>query len=438
MTTMKMHPAKHAGLLTALTLLLLLPAAARTRSAAAQDRSPGQARQEAIEERIIELQRSLASAVERMEEGEETLGRVRRELARLDEEVEELGEGPEVRALRRRIMTLRRELTEASLRRSFAPIPDVAEIMRDIDPEIRIRLGEEGIQAFGGTTSRRDIFQIGDDVEVGMLEKVRGDVVVIGGRVTVRGSVTGNVVSVGSDVRVTSTGRIEGDAVTIGGNIIQEAGGVIQGSMVDTLWPRAWMWGPNQFVWFAFHLATFVFVLVAALMVGLVLPRNVGQVEHTVRTRFGGSFLLGLGALVLLPVVFFLLLITIVGIPVALILLPVAVIGLYLLGFTGVSQAVGRGLQERGMHLGSSQLALIAVGVIALELLFLVGRSVGVLGGLLGPLAFAVRMLGFLVLFVAWTTGLGAALLTRFGTRRPGAPSEPKPAPPPAGAGRAV
>jgi len=430
------HLAQRSRLLTVLLLFLLVPAASWAWSTQAPPRSGRQDPQQ-IEERIAELQRSLASAVENMEQGSETLRRVRREVARLGDQLEQMEESPEALELRRRIMELRREVTEASLRRSFAPMPEVADILQDIDPDLRVVMGGE-MEHLGGTTSRRDIFRMGDDVEVGVLEKVRGDVVVLGGSVTVRGSVTGNVVSIGSDVRVTSTGRIDGDAVTIGGNIIQETGGVIRGSMVDTLWPQGWMWGPNPFVWFAFHLATFVFILVAATLVGLILPSNVSQVEQTVRTRFGGSFLLGLGAFILLPVVFILLLITIVGIPVALILLPLTVIGLFLLGFTGVAQAVGRGLMDRGLRLGGSQLALIAVGVVALEILYLIGRSVGMAGGLFGPLALAVRMLGVLVLFVAWTTGLGAALLTRFGTRLPGTPAAPKASPPPVGAGRAA
>jgi len=289
-----------------------------------------------------------------------------------------------------------------------------------------------------GTTTRRDIFQIGESVEIGMFEKVRGDVIVIGGEVTVRGAVTGNVVVVGNDIHVKSTGKIEGDAVTIGGQIHQEAGGTVHGNFVDThsFLPTRWIWRGNRLAWFLFSLAGIVFLLTISVIVGLVAPKNVDRVELQARTRFGMSFLSGLLTQILLPVVFVLLCITVIGIPVAIILVPLAVIGLLFLGFTGVAKAVGSGIEERGLRLGSSPLALIAVGVLTIELVSILGRAIGVAGDLFSPLSFAVRLAGWMILYLAWTTGLGAALLTRFGTRTPGEASEtaPKPAPPPVGA----
>jgi hypothetical protein len=155
-----------------------------------------------------------------------------------------------------------------------------------------------------------------------------------------------------------------------------------------------------------------------------------------VRARFGTSFLVGLVTEVFLPVVIVLLCITIIGIPVAVILLPITMIGLLILGFTGVAKAVGRGAEQRGLKIGDSTLAMITVGVLTLEALYLVGRAFGFAPGVLHPLAFLATLMGALVLFVAWTTGLGAALMTRFGTRTPGEqrePVPPKPAPPPVG-----
>jgi len=131
-----------------------------------------------------------------------------------------------------------------------------------------------------------------------------------------------------------------------------------------------------------------------------------------------------------------LLLITIIGIPVALILVPVVLIGLLLLGFTGVAKSVGKGAERRGIRVGQSHLALITMGVLLLEALYILSRALGFAPGMLTPVALAGRLLGGLLLWVAWTAGLGAAIMTRFGTRTPGEAIEakaPKPAPPPVG-----
>ena len=117
----------------------------------------------------------------------------------------------------------------------------------------------------------------------------------------------------------------------------------------------------------------------------------------------------------------------------AAILVPILLIGLLLLGFTGVAKAVGQSAGQRGLRLGQSPIAAIAVGVLLLEAIYFVSQTLGFTGDFLHPLALAGRLLGGLVLFVAWTTGLGAALLTRFGTRMPGEKVPPNPAPPPVG-----
>ena len=222
---------------------------------------------------------------------------------------------------------------------------------------------------------------------------------------------------------------------------MQDPGGTIRGEFIDLndVWPFHWSWRLHPFTGLIIQLTGLVFVLAVSVLVGLVVPRNVARVEDQARGRFGVSFLVGLAGLVALPVLFVLLLITIVGIPVAVILLPIALIGLFLLGFTGVAQAVGRGAEARGLQLGGSTAALTAVGVVVLSAVYILGHALNLPGGFINPLATMMRFLGWLILFAAWTTGLGAAVMTRFGTRTPGEPGgPPKPAPPPVGAEPAV
>ncbi|MFC1627844.1 hypothetical protein ACFL3H_01865 [Gemmatimonadota bacterium] len=425
------------------TALLLMPQAGSFASTYApatlqEDPETIQFQQEELElihQEINILADSLNLALQSIVIGREQIDDIRKELKRIEMDIDELGDVPGSLSLHVSLSELRRLSMESYLGRAMGEMPDIREMM---DPGMWRDLAFEG--APGRDTSiRRDIFMIGEDVEVGLFQKVLGDVVVIGGKIVVHGSVTGSVISIFGDVHVTSTGRVDGDAVTIGGQITQDAGGTIRGSFVDThgfIPNRFFLGGIHGGTLFAISLAGLLFLLILAIVTGLVAPKNVDRVEQQVSSRFGVSFLVGFATEILLPVVFLLLLITVIGIPVALLFLPMALLALFLLGFTGVAKAVGKGASKRGLRVGDSPLTLISVGVVLIEVVYLVGRAIGIPGDIILPISFVTRLIGAVILYLAWTTGLGAALLTRFGTRTPGEVVEttPKEAPPPVGA----
>jgi hypothetical protein len=82
---------------------------------------------------------------------------------------------------------------------------------------------------------------------------------------------------------------------------------------------------------------------------------------------------------------------------------------------------------------------LLLVGLLAVWALTIVGRVVGLGGWPIRFISLAVLLVGFVIEYVAWTVGLGAAVMTRFGTRPASgggvAPvmTAPTPAAPPAG-----
>jgi len=394
---------------------------------------------EFIRRDIEVLTDSLQAALQSIEGGRETLENVRKELKRLEDDLNSLDDQPGLMPLKVGLAELRRLSMDAYFRRGLGIQPDIREMM---DPEMWREMAFEGLPD-RGTTTRRDIFVIGDEVEIGVFEKVIGDVVVIGNKIVVHGSVTGSVISIFGDVHVTSTGRVDGDAVTVGGQIHQDVGGTIRGSFIDThgfIPNRLIPYGIHRGTLFAISLAGFLFLLTLAVVVGLIAPKHVERVENQVTSKFGVSFLIGLATEILLPVAFLLLMITVIGIPVAVLFLPLAMIALFLLGFTGVAKAVGSGASDRGLRLGESPLTLIFVGVILIEIVYIIGRAIGIGGDFIMPISFATRLIGGIILYVAWTTGLGAALMTRFGTRTPGEKTEsaPKEAPPPTGAEVAI
>jgi tetrahydromethanopterin S-methyltransferase subunit G len=152
-------------------------------------------------------------------------------------------------------------------------------------------------------------------------------------------------------------------------------------------------------------------------------------VSDTVRNATGRSFLTGVAAAFL----FFpawvlgalLLTISIVGIP-GLIAwvpgLPVAMCLALLLGFLAVANAAGESFAERRLYVSKwfrrgNVLYNMLAGIFLLFTLFFAAFIVHMAGGWIEPLEVLLYVLGGVVIFIAFLTGLGAVLLSRAGTR---------------------
>jgi hypothetical protein len=305
----------------------------------------------------------------------------------------------------------------------------------DDDTVKQIEIGEDGVvitddegdtmyldweEAIGIETVGEDVVRIGNDVHVPEGQVVEGDAVAIMGDVRVDGYVEGDAVSVGGSLIVGPKGRIDGDGVSVGGSVEKE-GGVIRGETVSVGFGSGWCSGPG-FMMSSFFSAgrrllllimwLIVLVVLGALLIAVV-RRPVDIVSDRVRKEAFFNGLIGLLVWALFIPVMVLLVITIIGIPIA-ILLPFVFAIMMLLGFIGVSTATGQKFVP-GTNGGAYK--AMAVGVIILY-------GLVVLGALLrmgpGPLHFAgsiIAFIGWAVVFVAVTVGLGAVVTSRFGTR---------------------
>jgi len=116
-----------------------------------------------------------------------------------------------------------------------------------------------------------------------------------------------------------------------------------------------------------------------------------------------------------------------------LLLVPFALVALLfgvLMGFTGVARRVGE--WAAGPYKGPLVATMVGIAVITAGAV--VTRIVWLIPGPIAPLAIALSVIALFLEYVAWTVGLGALLLTRFGTRGPSAPpldAVPPPVPPP-------
>jgi len=279
-----------------------------------------------------------------------------------------------------------------------------------------------------------------------VLGKVAGDAAAIGGSVIISGEVTGDVAAVGGDLTVESGGEILGDAVSVGGEVDIDDDARVRGQIIEVpfgpnlrfgAWPgaifkgRHWWGDPEEmfhlspwnvatkFMWKTFGLI--VLGLLACLVL-LVARQPLERVQQKAAMEPWKSGLVGLltqilfGPLLLLVIL--ILCISIIGIPL-LLLVPFFVLALVLvafLGYCGVALGIGRFLQSRfGWQLDNPYFVLL-LGVLAIQIWCFISDLLDFGWGPLWFFAVMFGIFGVLVKSVAWTVGLGAGVLTRFGT----------------------
>ncbi len=270
-----------------------------------------------------------------------------------------------------------------------------------------------------------DIVQFGDDVIIEEGEVVEGDVVAILGSIVIDGMVDGDVVAVGGGITVGAGGEIDGDAVAIGGYVTKEPGGIIRGETVSigsgAGCPLSLRHGPffggNIFSrggrLFFFVMWT-IFLCVLGLIVMAVARRSAERVRERSRKDAFKMGLFGLLTEVLILPAMALLAITIIGIPVAFFVIPLLLALALLLGYVGVSYAMG---ERIGNGHGRSPYGSMAIGLFILQGLVILGGLIGLTGGGLGLVGTVIRVIGYAVIYVAATVGLGAVIMSKFGTK---------------------
>ena len=285
------------------------------------------------------------------------------------------------------------------------------QVDKDKKGSINIEIGDEYYD------EGKDIVKFGENVEIEKDRVVDGDVVVIGGSLTIFGTIKGDAVCVGGTLTVGGTGVVEGDAVNVGGTVVRELDAKIIGDEVSTGdFLPAWIFtGPwpkygLRFAGFTMFFMKALIVLLIIWIVSMVMGDRVKVVADTAAKRSLASFGLGLLIFLLTPIAMILLCITIVGIPVA-ILLPIGLVIIGFLGYAGIAYAFGRKL----FRSGAGVVRATIIGVLVLEAIPLVGKLLCILGGPLCVIGVPIRIVGYAVIVCAISMGLGAAVLSKLG-----------------------
>jgi hypothetical protein len=280
-------------------------------------------------------------------------------------------------------------------------------------------------------------------------EEVTDGVVVVAGNARIAGRVRDDVVVIGGNVELTATADVRGDITAVGGQVVIAPGarhsGAVHQAAVDTwtgwTWPRlGWPWMDNRGAsrWLLLGTTlTRVGLLTAAMGLVVLLARGrVGRIGFVATSRPVRAGAVGLVMQVLfvpaLVAVSLLMAITIVGLPFIAVVIPLALAAMFvsmLLGFTSFAHALGA---WAGRRLGWSADAAVWAAVLGLGIIVLptvVARLLGVAPDFARAGAFALLATGTLVEYVAWTIGLGAAVMTGLGASTAVPPPIPLAAP---------
>jgi cytoskeletal protein CcmA (bactofilin family) len=295
-----------------------------------------------------------------------------------------------------------------------------------------------------GETLKRDVVVFGGNVTVQASGKIEGDLVVFGGSANIDGTVDGDIGMIGGNIDLGETAVVNGDIGLVGGHS-NIADGATFGGHIENLnrWDYDYDHGfssnnedvgpdlpqiprispPNEFDGFSpFHWigraigdifwnAALVIILgLIAWLVAAFMPEQMFTVRQTVTETMPASFGFGLLTSVIIAASF-LLVITICLAFVPFLAALVAGVAM-LFGWIVIGQIIGERLLSTN---GRPQPTFVFSTVIGVAILTLI-TNMPVIGEI-PCIGFLLGLIGGLVGLLVSLTGLGAVMLTRFGTR---------------------
>ena len=270
-------------------------------------------------------------------------------------------------------------------------------------------------------THSHDGPSFGSNVLVDASEVTCGDLTSFGGTVTIKGEVKGEVVAFNSQVVVLGVvdenmnlyagslvlrngSNVHGDVNLYGSHVSRDVGA--HGKLNNYSWGIDWLFGMRGA--FAFPYMSILIWVVVGLLLTSLLPENVVFVRTTVISKRKRSFVLGLLSILLAPPLLIMLAALILSIPLA-IIVAVGLIAAWVLGMVAIGWNVGEYILRAVAPHQKERHIQVAVGLAVLALV--------------GSLPY----IGWLINIGVGLLGLGAVLLSRFGTRLYSQPKHPLP-----------
>lgn len=297
----------------------------------------------------------------------------------------------------------------------------------------KVVIGQNYVLA-AGNQLHGDLAVLGGSAVIEDGAEVIGNVAVAGGSLTVSGRISGDVSVFGGRVDLRSPAVVEGDVATFGGELTQEEGATINGQVVEGFGagrsaqpPTITTPQPPQptsllrimlnYIWQVLGAIGLALALAALGLLALVMfPQQTERVAKTAVAAPVVTF--GVGVLTLLIVLGLstILAVTICLAPIAVLLILISAVA-WIFAWVALGWLVGQRLLEAFKLRNPNPLLEAILGIFLITLLWR-----------------AVPCLGWLFWFIITSLGLGAIVLTRFGTQayasRTAAPPPTPPQPP--------
>jgi hypothetical protein len=269
-----------------------------------------------------------------------------------------------------------------------------------------------------------NLFVLGGSVDLMAGSTINGSVLLVGGSVQAAGTINGNMTVLGGTLNLASTFVLNGNINSAGTVINQDPGAQINGT-VNTIQNTPYVLIPGEirvpdlnsnlnpfFRVIGFFFRLFLWTLIAMVLV-MFFPTQLTRVSQTVILQpliTGG---MGLLTVIIVPIVLVLLALTICLIPVSL-LGALLLVMAWAVGLIAIGYEVGKRIS--GMFKGEWHPAILAgIGTLALMLV-------------LSGMEAIIPCVGWIPKALVGLLGLGAVLLTQFGTKpytaNPGSPGQ--------------
>jgi len=253
--------------------------------------------------------------------------------------------------------------------------------------------------------------------------KIKGDAAIMGGNVVNKGTVDGDLLVAGGSIKLDSGSVVTGDIAIIGGTIAKDTNATVKGnikSVSSKLFNKAfpkfpglmrWTEGlPGMLTQSAKALVALIVLggfFVLALLVMLIFPKPVETIALKTQNNIWVPIAIGFGLQLLFVPLIILLGVSIVGIPI-IPLFVLAVFACLMLGLTSVYYLIGTRIRPATDQPKQGMIAKFALGFIVIMAL----PILGVLIRIISPIGGLFSVLGFVVIYVVATIGLGAAFYT--------------------------
>jgi cytoskeletal protein CcmA (bactofilin family) len=282
-----------------------------------------------------------------------------------------------------------------------------------------------------GETMNGDLLVFGGSATIEEGATVNGSTVLFGGNLTVKGTVNGDVAITGGSVTLGSTAHVTGNLTTVAASLDRADGSKVDGQIYNTA--TSWVGNGDNVVppvvkppvpvvpAIKFEFQPLLSVLnafgqslaiaVLAMLVMLFLAPHADRVAHAIIAQPLTAGGLGLLTVIVAPIAIVLSIITLILIPVApIIILALVIAGVF--GWIAIGYEIGQRF-TKAIHQDWHPAFSAGLGTFALTLIAKALTGIPVL-----------NCVGWLVPFLLGLAGLGAVLMTRFGTQIVTAPND--------------